>query len=90
MAKTQAEIQKDWRDRMKAKPLLERLGYPEVMSQVRKDLEMANSMIQELSDLATKLNSELSEIIKRQPDEPKRTKALAELQRYRNIKIKTF
>lgn len=90
MAKTKAEIQKAWRDKKKTKPLLEQLGYPEFSEYFEQEAKDLQKALDNTAAWAERLNKRMMEAIEQQPDEPRRAKALAELQRFRNIKIKTF
>lgn len=87
---TNAERVAAHRAREKAKPLLERLGYPdlaEVFSQralaIQKDLEGVQSR-------ADTLNAEMMDAVRKAPDTGNRAKALADLSGSRRLSIKPF
>lgn len=90
MAKTQAEIQKDWRDRMKAKPLLERLGYPELAKKYAGEVSELEKMIQDLQSKAMQLNLDIRQDLLLAKTTDENVRAMSEMTKNRRVNLPNF
>ncbi|MDE4297117.1 hypothetical protein PXK56_18190 [Phaeobacter gallaeciensis] len=87
---TNAERVAAYRARAAEKPLLERLGYPELVPRFAKEAAELEKSLEDVQAQAERLNAEMTAEISNQPEGDKRTLALAALTKGRRLTIKPF
>lgn len=90
---TNAEAVRAHYHRQKAKPLLERLGYPlleTVYPDIPKERAALEKALEKVESRAAALNARMAEVIGSMPEGSAKIWALAELQKSRRVNLKVF
>ncbi len=87
---TNAERVAAYRARQKEKPLLERLGYPELAERFADEVHQLSNQVTDVQVEVEILNARMAAAVEAMPKGRQRTRALAVLTQDRRLSIKVF